>query len=160
MEKVSRSETVRILNQVPLFAGLTKRQLTAVAKAVDHVTFDPGKALVKELDAVQRLLIIREGTAAVMRRGYVRSEGGTGIEKGINRRLATLGPGDVVGELSLIDGKRATATVLAETPVVAVALYRTRFNELLDATPELSRRLLVGLAERIRTIDQRGDATS
>ena len=159
MEEMSRSETVLMLNQGPLFAGLTKRQLKAVAKVVTHMSFEPGKVLVKEMDVGQRMLVIREGTAEVTRRGVVPHEGGTGIETGMSRRLATLGPGDVVGELSLIDGKRASATVVAETPLGAMALYRTRFNELLNSTPELYRRLLIGMAGRVRAIDQRGDVT-
>jgi CRP-like cAMP-binding protein len=64
-----------------------------------------------------------------------------------------------VGELSLIDGNRASATVTTEAPLEAFALYRTSFNKLLKSTPEMYQRLLVGMAGRIRSIDQRGDVT-
>jgi len=158
MAEVSRAETVRMLNRVPLFTGLTKRQLTAVAKLVDHASFEPGTLLVKEMTVGQRLLIIREGTAGVTRQGVVPAkDAGRGVEPGTSRRLATLGPGDVVGELSLIDGKPASASVVAESPLEAVVLYRTRFNKLLDSMPEVYRRLLVAMAARVRSIDQRGD---
>jgi CRP-like cAMP-binding protein len=145
MTEVARTETMRMLDAVPLFAGLTKRQLASVAKVVDHMTFEPGAVLVKEMDVGRRLIIIREGTADVRR--------------GSGRKIATVGPGDVVGELSLIDGKPTSASVVAATRVDALVLFRTRFNKLLTTTPQLYPRLLVGLAERLRSVDQRTDVT-
>lgn len=156
MAEVSLGETVRMLDSVPLFAGLTKRQLNAIAKLVDHVSFKPGDVLVKELEVGRRLIVIQEGTAEVRRREAV--DLAEGIVHATGRRLATVGPGDVVGELSLIDGKPTSASVVADTPLEAFVLYRTRFNKLLQTTPQLYPRLLVGLAARVRAIDQRGDA--
>lgn len=158
MAKVSRAETVRMLDGVPLFSGLTQRQLSAVAKVVDHESFEPGDVLVKELEVGVRLIVIREGTAGVTRRGAVAGKGADkSLAPGTSRRLATVGPGDVVGELSLIDGKPTSASVVADTPLEALVLYRTRFTKLLDSTPQLYQRLLVGLAERLREMDQRSD---
>ena len=156
MAEISRNETVRMLDAVPLFTGLTKRQLTAVAKLVDHVSFGTGSVLVKEMDVGRRLIIISEGTAAVMLGGAVaRDEQDTGSEKVVARRIATVGPGDVVGELSILDGSPTSASVVAETPVEALVLYRTRFNHLLNSMPQLYPRLIVGLVGRIRDIDRR-----
>ena len=156
MAKVSRAETVRMLDGVPLFSGLTKKQLTAVAKVVDHESFEPGALLVKEMEVGVRLIVIREGTAGVTRRGVVKGPD-KGLAQGTSRRIATVGPGDVVGELSLIDGKPTSASVVADTPLEAIVLYRTRFTKLLDSTPRLYQRLLVGLAARLREMDQRSD---
>lgn len=157
MSEVSRAETVRMLDGVPLFCGLSKRQLAAVAKVVDHVSFEPGAVLINEMEVGVRLIVIREGTAQVTRRGVVKKGPGKGTEQGTSRRLATVGPGDVVGELSLIDGKPTSASVVADTPLEALVLYRTRFTKLLDSTPQLYQRLLVGLAARLREIDRRAD---
>lgn len=157
MTDISRAETIRMLDGVPLFCGLTKRQLAAVAKVVDHVSFEPGAVLVKELEVGQRLIVIREGTAEVSRHGIVRTDSAQGVEKGTSRRLATVGPGDVVGELSLIDGKPTSASVVADTPLEAIVVYRTRFTKLLDSTPQLYQRLLIGMAARLRAVDQRAD---
>jgi CRP/FNR family cyclic AMP-dependent transcriptional regulator len=159
MVEFSRTETVRMIDEVPLFSGLNKRQLASVAKLVDHMTFAPGDVLVKELDVGRRLIIIREGTAEVRRQGVVASGGSTrGIDPGSGRRLATVGPGDVIGELALIDGKPTSASVVADTQVEALVIYGTRFNKLLSATPQLYPRLLVGLAARVRELDHRTDA--
>jgi len=158
MSEVSRAETLRVLGGVPLFSELTKRQLTAVAKVVAHMTFKPGAVLLRELRPGQRLIIIRSGTAAVTRHGVVaRDDAAGGIQEGRTRRLGTVGPGDVVGELSLIDGKPTSASVVAETPLDALVIYRTEFDKLLASTPQLYPRLLVGLADRIRAMDQRAD---
>jgi signal-transduction protein with cAMP-binding, CBS, and nucleotidyltransferase domain len=75
MAEVSRAETLRMLDGVPLFSGLTKRQLAAVAKVVDHLSFEPGAVLVKEMEVGQRLIVIREGTAEVTRQGIVVRKG-------------------------------------------------------------------------------------
>jgi CRP/FNR family cyclic AMP-dependent transcriptional regulator len=160
MASISQAETVAMLHAVPLFSGLSRRQLAAVAKLVDHVSFEPGAVIVKELDVGHRLIVIREGTAEVVRRGIVAGEGSSdGIRQGDSRRLATLGPGEVVGELSLIDGRRTSASVVAETAVEALALYRTRFNKLFESTPQLARNLLVSLATRVRETDRRANLT-
>ena len=158
MEEISRAETIGMLDLVPLFSGLTKRQLVAVAKVVDHVSFGPGAVLVKELDVGGRLIIIRQGTAEVRRQGVVTRDGAKGIAHGGSRRLATVGPGDVVGELSLIDGKPTSASVVAESQLEALVIYGTRFKKLLGSMPQLYPRLLVGMAGRVRDLDRRGDA--
>ena len=158
--EVSRSETIRMLDEVPLFAGLTKRQLTAVAKLVDHVSFEPGAVLVKEHEVGRRLIIIREGTAEIRRQRIVAPEvPADGTEQGTSQRLATVGPGDVVGELSLIDGKPTSASVVADTQLETLVLYRTRLTKLLGSMPQIYPRLLVGMAARVRELDHRGDIT-
>ncbi|MEX1288648.1 MAG: cyclic nucleotide-binding domain-containing protein [Acidimicrobiia bacterium] len=141
-----------MLGEVPLFAGLTKGQMRAVAKVVDHAIFEPGAVLVKEADTGSRLILIRSGTAAVIRGGTAaqeRSDGG--VEQGSGRRIATVGPGDLVGEMALIDGWPTSASVVAETPLEALLIYRTRFNELLKSTPELYPGLLRAMAARTRS---------
>lgn len=158
MPKVSRSETIRMLDAVPLFSGLNKRQLAAVAKLVDHESFEPGAVLVKELDIGYRLIIIREGTAEVRRKGFVAGDSSpVGVEQKAHRRIATVGPGDIVGELALIDGRPTSASVVADTQLDALVLYATRFNKLLASMPQLYPRLLVGMAARVRAVDRRGD---
>ncbi len=148
-----------MLDAVPLFSGLNKRQLTAVAKLIDHVSFEPGAVLVKEFEVGRRLIIIRSGTAQVIRQGFITADGpDKGVEPGPGRRLATVGPGDVVGELSLIDGRPTSASVVADTEMDTLVLYGTRFHKLVNSMPQLSPRLLVGLAARVRELDHRGDA--
>jgi CRP-like cAMP-binding protein len=62
-----------------------------------------------------------------------------------------------VGELSLIDGQPTSASVVAETPMDTLVIYRTRFNKLLSSMPQLYPSLLVGMAARVRAVDHRVD---
>jgi CRP-like cAMP-binding protein len=161
MSRVSKAQKVAALAGVPLFSGLTKRQLSAVAAAAEDASFEPGAVLVKELQVGQRLIVIREGTAKVLREGIVTLEGSQqAIAKGASRRLGTVGPGDIVGELSIIDGSPTSASVIAETPMETLIIYRSAFIKLFDAVPQLCRGLLVGLASRLRAADHRADLIS
>ena len=88
------------LASVPLFSACSKRELQKIAKASDEVTVPAGKVLVEQGDTGREASSSSTGNAAV-KRG--------------NRKVATLGPGDCVGELALLDHGPRTATVVTET---------------------------------------------
>ena len=69
------------------------------------------------------------------------------------RRLATLGPGAVVGELSLIDGEPRSATVSARTDLDVLEIDRRDLDKLLRKMPTVRRKLLESLATRLRATD-------
>ncbi len=138
MARRRRSDLVEIVSRVPLFAGLTKHQLNEVARLCFEARYAPGEVMLKELDRGQQMLVIVAGTARIERNG---------------RKIATVGSGDVVGEMSLIDGLPRSASVIAETDVDGIALYRTAFRKLMDEIPTLCGRLLLGQTARIRELD-------
>jgi CRP-like cAMP-binding protein len=133
-----RSELVEIVGKVPLFADLTRRQLQEIAKACFEARYTAGDVMFKQLDKGQQMLVIVAGTARVERDG---------------RKIAAVGPGDAVGEMSLIDGLPRSASVIADSDVEGIALYRTSFRKLLDETPTLCGRLLLTQTARIRELD-------
>ncbi|NIN67969.1 MAG: Crp/Fnr family transcriptional regulator, partial [Anaerolineae bacterium] len=57
------------------------------------------------------------------------------------------------GELSLIDGKPRSATVIAEAPIVLLVIHTRSFGDLLDAIPGLQKKILLALCERLRSAD-------
>ena len=69
------------------------------------------------------------------------------------KRLALLGPGDVVGELSLIDGKPRSATVTATSDLEVLELDRADLFKLMAKAPPVVRKLLESLAQRLRDAD-------
>ena len=86
----------------------------------------------------REFMIIAEGEASVRRNG---------------RLIATLGPGDFFGELAVIAGVPRTATVTAESKMVVEALNRREFSSLLDESPKLARKILVGAVKRLHDLE-------
>jgi CRP-like cAMP-binding protein len=69
------------------------------------------------------------------------------------RKVATLGPGSAFGELALLDRAPRNASVVAETPMELVVLGQREFAGILDEVPGFARKLLAGLAHRLRDAD-------
>ena len=96
-----------------------------------------GRALTTEGQPGREFMIITDGQAAV-RRG--------------SRRVATLGPGDFLGEMSLITGTPRSATVTAETDMVLEILNRREFSSLLDENPTVARKVMVSAVKRLQEV--------
>jgi CRP-like cAMP-binding protein len=123
------------LREVPLFRGGTEPSLAALAARTSEVDFRPGQTIVQQGQVGNGLFLIVAGTAQVT----------TG-----DTELAHLGPGDVIGELSVIDQEPRVATVTAVEPVVCLALASWDLLALVDSDPQLARNLLAELARRLR----------
>ena len=123
------------LVRVPLFAGLTKRQVRAVAGVSQIVRQAAGSTVVTEGSDAHDLFVIVDGSADVLRNG---------------RRVARLGPGEFFGEVALFDPGPRTATVVATSDVVALALSRRGLLETVASDPQISLRMLETLARRLR----------
>ena len=134
-----RSEKVDLLGKMPLFSRLSQRQLNTVAKYADVVERRKGAVLAKQGAQGMEAILIVDGRARV---------------EGDGKAIAELGPGDVVGEMSVIDGKPRSATVIAATRMNLLVLHRRDFMSLLETVPGLQRKLLVTLCERVRQADQ------
>jgi CRP-like cAMP-binding protein len=117
----------------------------ALAAAGVVRSFASGGALFHENQLADRVLILREGYVKVS----CHSEDGREVVLGIR------GPGDVVGELSAIDGEARSASVIALEPVEALAVPTRSFNAFLERHPEALRILFQILARRLRDADRR-----
>ena len=126
---------VHLLAAVPLFSDLSSRHLKRMAELAEEVRFKAGDLIVQEGQPGGTFFVILEGEAKVTRKG---------------RRLNELYPGDFFGEVSLLDGGPRTATVTAETPIVAVRLFRKEFSKLIASDPEIAVKILAELSARIR----------
>ena len=67
--------------------------------------------------------------------------------------MRTLGPGQYFGELALIDRRPRSATVVSDTDMDLLVLGQREFNSVLSTMPELSRKLLIAMAARLRDAD-------
>ena len=134
-----RDEKVERLRHVPLFAACTDSELALIARNVDEHRLEAGEVLTRQGEVGREFFVIVRGTAEVR------------ID---DAPVTRLGPGDFVGELALLDRRCRTATVVAETPLVVVVSGPTEFAELLAKAPNMTRKLLAGLAGRLRAADR------
>lgn len=130
------------LAAVPLLEGCSAKQLAAVAKCVDEYRAAPGEVLAAEGRPGHEVFVVGDGAVAVTRRG---------------RPVADLGPGALVGELSVIDGKPRSATVTAVTATTLYVFSAAHFSALLDEIPTLRRRVLGCVGVRLRDSLAAGD---
>jgi len=133
----TRRETAQALSVVPLFSGFSKADLNKLAEETDVVSFTAGTTIVQEGLLGETMFVVTSGEAKVMRG---------------NRRLGTVRPGDFFGEVALLDGAPRSASVVAETPIVAIRLFRRTLLKMLEAEPQLSLKLLDSLVRRVRTL--------
>jgi CRP/FNR family cyclic AMP-dependent transcriptional regulator len=121
------------LQSLPLFGDLDAHDLSQVARWVVDVTAEPGDRLIEQGSMPYELFVIEQGTVDVIRDG---------------EPLASLGAGDVVGEIALLAQHRRMASVVARTPVRALALHVDALQELTAEMPELGDALRGLMARR------------
>jgi CRP-like cAMP-binding protein len=95
-------------------------------------------------------VLTRQGASGGI--AYILASGQAEVLRG-GQRLALLGPGDVVGELSLIDGKPRSATVKAVTDLEVLEIDARDLTRLLHKAPAVTLKLLAALADRLRQTD-------
>jgi CRP/FNR family transcriptional regulator, cyclic AMP receptor protein len=130
----SQDTKVQALDGVPLFDGLSKKELTQLARLSEDLEVEPGKVLCKEGEIGKEFFVIVDGKVKVNRKG---------------RRVATRGSGEFVGEIALLEDLPRTATVTAETPVRLFVLTRKDFRHLVDVNPGVERKVMRALARRL-----------
>ncbi|MGH8848554.1 MAG: Crp/Fnr family transcriptional regulator, partial [Polaromonas sp.] len=141
MTMVSNLELIR---RVPLFSMLTASQAESVADAVVKRRFKRGEPIVDQGKKSDALSIILTGRARVI----------TTDTRGREVILATMHPGDYVGEMSLIDNEPHSATVRAEIQTDALILGRLEFARCLPENSSMAYAVLKGLVQRLRHADR------
>ena len=134
MRLFSQDTKVQALKGVPLFEGLSRKELVQLERVCEDVQVEPGKVLCREGQTGDEFFVIVEGRVQVTRQG---------------RRVSTLSSGDFVGEIALVTEMLRTATVTAETPVRLFVLTRREFHAVLDQNPKVERKVLRVLARRL-----------
>lgn len=134
----NRSMKVEALRGVPIFSTLPKKDLDTLARYTTEATRPAGTVLVEQGRAGQQMFYIEQGKAVVKRNG---------------RTIATVGPGDVIGELALIDGQPSSAQVTATDDVVLLVMSIDDFNHALNEVANFPRKLMQAMAARLRDAD-------
>ena len=128
------------LAAVPLFAQLSAKERKTVAKALGIHDVAADVLLVRQGETGDTFYVMIEGEAKVVRNG---------------RRIVTLGPGTWFGELALLDPAPRDADVVTIAPAVVGVLDAKSFKRLVAELPNMTSRLLAGLARRVRDGDRR-----
>ena len=122
--KLVGSDGPERLGAIEFFAGLGVGHRRMLARHVDELTVEPGEALMDEGDYGYEAIFVESGTAEVRRDGEL---------------INTVGPGEIVGELALVDpGGRRTASVTAASPLRALSLTSHSFHEIRERMPDLA----------------------
>jgi CRP-like cAMP-binding protein len=135
----SKKAHVENLRRVQLFAGCTNRELERIARSGDEVTMTAGTLLAEQGAPGREAFIVLDGSVIVKRNG---------------RKVTSLGPGSIVGELSLLDHGPRTATLVCETDSSIFVISQRHFLAVLDDVPTIGHKVLASLATRIRELDR------
>jgi CRP/FNR family cyclic AMP-dependent transcriptional regulator len=125
------------LNEIPLFAGLSKDQRGEVARVADEIDIEAGKRLVSEGRFGYEFFVISNGTAEVVR----------GEE-----HIADLGPGDFFGEMALLGATTRNADVVASSPMTAMVMTDSAFRSLARKMPDVAEEIREACERRGREL--------
>lgn len=131
---------IAMLRKVPLFAGLSDQELEALAGSLGKRTFAKGMIIFHKGSPGQRLYIIESGKVRI----FLLSESGQEIT------INVYGPGEVFGELALLDGLPRSAGAMAMERTVAHTLHRQDFLQQLEASPRMAKSIMEVLSARLR----------
>lgn len=129
------------LAAVPIFSGLSRRQVGRLVGASKTTRHQTGHEVAREGEGSMALHLVLSGTATVSVRG---------------EDVRELGPGDYFGEISMIDGKRRSATVTAASELTTLAVPHLAFTGLLESDPAFATALLKMLCARVREAEAAG----
>ena len=131
---------LELLRRVPLFSTLTQAQAEAVSNSVIKCRFKRGESIVEQGKKSNALSIILTGRARVM---------ATDV-RGREVILATLHPGDYIGEMSLIDNEPHSAAVRTEIQTDVLVLGRAAFAKCISENSSMACAVMKGLVKRLR----------
>lgn len=131
--------SVEVLQRVPLFADLNRREVAQIARLFKERRFSEGETVVKEGSGGAAFFLIDSGEATVSVRG---------------KQRPTLKPGDYFGEIALIDEGARSATITASSELVCYGLTFWDFRPLVQENGAIAWKLLQSLAKKLRVAEQ------
>jgi CRP/FNR family cyclic AMP-dependent transcriptional regulator len=134
------SAPAELVQGIPLFADLDRKELQGVASSMKERTFNAGQTIAAEGQTGIGFFIIAEGSAKV-------TQG--------DQERATLGPGDYFGEIALIDDGMRTASVTADSDLKVYGLTSWEFRPIVESNASIAWKLLKTMAARLREAEGR-----
>jgi len=138
------STTVTMIGEVPIFGLLDDEEREALAQMMDCRDFKEGEIIFHYGDSGGEIFILRNGSVEL----FIESMEGEKIVISENEK------GDVIGELSFLDGGARTATALAREATQTLVMHRDRLLEFIDKHPHAAMDLLTAVGRRLRATDE------
>ncbi|MFP5343015.1 MAG: Crp/Fnr family transcriptional regulator [Candidatus Limnocylindria bacterium] len=136
---ITTDRRTALLAATPLFAAVDPDGLERIAARTVDVDFPSGHVIARQGEIGTGFFLVVSGQVRVVRGGET---------------VATLGPGEFFGELSILDGKPRTAQVVAAEPTVCLALASWDFEAIVAEQPAVALAVLRGLATRLRSLTE------
>ena len=140
----AKTMLVDYLKNIPLFNHLQNAQLTEIAAGCKNASFKKGEVVFQRTDPSTDLYIVNSGKLKAVLAG----------KEGDEIVLAHFEKGAFFGEMSLLDGKGRSATIVADQDSELAVLKKEVFLELLNKNPQIAVALMTMLAERLRKADE------
>jgi CRP/FNR family transcriptional regulator/CRP/FNR family cyclic AMP-dependent transcriptional regulator len=140
-----RMRAQSLLEGIPLFSEIPRHHLRELAQFARTESYASGDVIVRMGEPGSTLYVVKTGSVNVVRD----QESGPGVS------LATFGPGEFFGELSIFDGERRSATVIALEDTETVTLGRFDLMRVVSHNPQIGLSLLKSMSARLRETDAR-----
>jgi CRP-like cAMP-binding protein len=142
---MSAADPVGLLSHVSLFSELSRDDLERISRVAVPRAFPAGVRVFHEGDRSDACYLVRTGDLRVTRE----HSDGRAIA------LATLGPGDIFGELAMLDGEARSASVETLSDSELLALPAADFRRMLAEHSRISVKLIIALTRRLRETNER-----
>jgi CRP/FNR family cyclic AMP-dependent transcriptional regulator len=142
---MSASDPVELLSRVSLFSELSREELERISRVAIPRSFPAGVRVFHEGDRSDACYLVRSGDLRVTRE----HSDGRAIA------LATLGRGDIFGELAMLDGQARSASVETLSDSELLALPAADFRRLLAEHSQIPVKLIAALTRRLRETNER-----
>jgi CRP/FNR family cyclic AMP-dependent transcriptional regulator len=126
--------SIDVLQSVPLFAGLEKKELESIAASMRERTFPAGQTVTEEGAGGAGFFVVDSGEAQVSVDGKARG---------------AIGPGDYFGEIALLTGSERTATITATSDLHCYGMTPWDFRPLVEGNPAIAWKLLQSMAQKL-----------
>lgn len=136
---ITTDRQIELLAAAPLFAAMDADGIGRIAGRTVEVEFAAGHVIARQGEIGTGFFLIASGQVRVVRDGA---------------SVATLGPGEFFGELSILDGKPRTAQVAAVERTVCLALASWDFEAIVTEEPAVALAVLRALATRLRSLTE------
>jgi CRP-like cAMP-binding protein len=135
---VADNTKLNLLRRVPLFTQCRDEPLDLIAQLADEVDVPDGYTLMRQGEIGQEFFVIVEGRVRIERDGAT---------------INTIGPGDFLGEIALLEESRRSATAVTEGPTKLLVITHRGFNSLLDSSSSIRVAIMQALAARLRRLE-------